>query len=202
MGKRMFPMLTVFASIVISLLPPHTLHHVSAQSTPTAQSNYFDDFSSYTPGAPPTGWLLRGADQVTPTVQEIGGTGSSYRLVDFPEVPWQYWDRWLLKDGLSLSSFYTVTVKLNFQNSVADRAGLTIAWNDTNSNRIDIQPNVYGDDIEFRVTYTGPIQSNVVVNNVSTIPINAFTNYWLRVVAKNYGPGQGQVLVFWSTDNT
>jgi hypothetical protein len=66
------------------------------QPTPQPSSKeaiYFDDFSSYTPGFPPTGWLLRGADQVTPTVQEIGGIGPSYRLVDFPEVPWQYWDR-------------------------------------------------------------------------------------------------------------
>src|SRR5207244_165230 len=98
---------------------------------------------------PPSGWLLRGANEITPTIQEIGGTGPAYRLVSFPEVAWQYWDRWLLKDGLTLSASYTVTVKMNFRNSVADRAGLTIAWNDANWNRIDIQPNVYGQDIEF-----------------------------------------------------
>src|SRR5262249_2755514 len=144
MSKWTFTMFMVIVSIAVSLLSPDQVFIRAAQPTLAATANYFDDFSGYTPGAPPTGWLLRGADQVTPTVKEVGGSDPSYRLVDFPEVPWQYWDRWLLKDGLMLSSFYTVTVKLNFQNSVADRAGLTIAWNDTNSNRIDIQPNVYG----------------------------------------------------------
>src|SRR5437899_12186536 len=123
MGKRLFPMLIVTVSIAMSLLSPNGVHPTSAQPALATETSYFDEFSGYTPGLPPAGWLLRGADQVTPTVKEIGGTGSPYRLVDFPEVPWQYWDRWLLKDGLTLSSFYTVTVKLNFQNSVADRAG-------------------------------------------------------------------------------
>ena len=87
---------------------------------------------------------------------------------------------------------------------VADRAGLTIAWNDANGDRIDIQPNVYGDDIEFRVTYTGPIHSKVVVTGPASqgggLPINANTDYWLRVSATSTGPGNGQVIVYWSTD--
>jgi uncharacterized repeat protein (TIGR01451 family) len=168
----------------------------------SAGTTYFDDFSSYTPGLPPTGWLIRGsATTITPTIEEIGGTGPAYRLVSFPEVPWEYWDKSLLKNNLILSSFYTVTVKLNFQNSVADRAGLTIAWDDTNFNRIDIQPNVYWDNIEFRVSYDGPITSSVVLTDVDYIPIDAFTDYWLRAVATDYGPGQGKVIVYWSTDN-
>jgi hypothetical protein len=127
-------------------------------------------------------------------------------LLNFPEVPWQYWDRWALKDGLVVAAPYVVTVKLNFQNSVADRAGLTIAWKDAKWNRIDIQPNVYGGDIEFRVTYTGSIHSNVVVTGPASqgggLPIQANTDYWLRVSATSTGPGNGQVIVYWSTDGS
>jgi hypothetical protein len=171
------------------------------QSQQSAQA-YFDDFGTYTPGSPPAGWLLRGTDGITPTIEEVGGSGPGYRWVSFPEVPWQYWDKWLLKPDLVLSSHYIVTVKMNFQNSVADRAGLTIAWDDASWNRIDIQPNVYWDDIEFRVAYTGPLPSNVNVANTDYIPIHAFTDYWLRVEAFDHGPGQGQVNVYWSTDGT
>jgi regulation of enolase protein 1 (concanavalin A-like superfamily) len=121
-------------------------------------------------------------------------------VVSFPEVAWEYWDKWLLKDGLVFSGSYTVTVKLNSQNDVADRAGLTIAWDDTNWDRIDIQANVYSDDIEFRPTYRGPIQSSPTVARVGRISIDAGYNYWLRVVAVDNGPGQGQVRVYWSTD--
>jgi hypothetical protein len=170
-------------------------------TTASGRTTYFDDFSSYTPGLPPTGWLQRSTPTITPTVREVGGTGPAYRIVDFPEVPWQYWDKWLLKDGLVLSSSYTVTVKLNFQNSVADRAGLTIAWEDDTWNRIDIQPNVFWDDIEFRPTYAGPIVPNVVITYiVRYIPIDGYTDYWLRAVATDLGPGKGQVIVYWSTD--
>jgi len=203
MTKSVFIILIVAVTIAISLFSLNGTRSTSAQSTLPVEVNYFDDFSSYSIGSPPSGWLLRGANEVTPTIKEVGGSGPSYQLLDFPEIPWQYTDRWLLKEGLNLSSLYTVTLKLNFQNNVADRAGLTIAWNDTTSNRVDIQPNVYGNGIEFRVTYNGPVQSNVVINNINnSIPINAFTNYWLRVVVKNYGLGQGQIFVFWSTNNT
>jgi len=202
MGKRLFPILIVTVSIATSLLSPNGVRSISAQPALAAEATYFDDFSSYTPGSPPTGWLLRGADQVTPTVQEVGGSGPAYRLVDFPEVPWQYWGRSLLKNGLIPHAPYTVTVKLNFRQKVADRAGLTIAWNEANSNQIEIQPNVYGNDIEFRETYNGPIQSNPVVNSIGYIPISAFINYWLRVAVKDDSPGQGQLSVLWSTDGT
>jgi hypothetical protein len=47
---------------------------------------YFDDFSSYTPGQPPPGYLLRGASGAAPTVQEVGGTGPAYRRLSFPYV--------------------------------------------------------------------------------------------------------------------
>ena len=169
-------------------------------TTASGRATYFDDFSSYTPGLPPTGWLQRSTPTITPTVQEVGGTGPAYRLVNFPEVPSQYWDKWLLKDSLVLSSSYTVTVKLNFQTG-GDRAGLTIAWEDDTWNRVDIQPNIFWNDIEFRPTYVGPIVPNVVITYfVRYIPIDGYTDYWLRAVANDFGPGKGQVIVYWSTD--
>lgn len=190
---------TLIITVVIAI---SGIYHVSAQPIPSKEATYYDDFSSYTPGSPPSGWLLRGADEVMPAVKDVGGSGPSYRLVDFPEVPWPYRDRWLLKDGLIPHAPYTATIKLNFQNDVADRGGLTIAWNDTNASCIDIQPNVYHDTIDFRVTYNGPIQSNVMVSNVGDIPISPFTNYWLMVVVTDDTPGHGQLLVLWSTNGT
>ncbi len=91
---------------------------------------------------------------------------------------------------------------MNFQNSIADRAGITIAWNDSNWNHIDIQPNVYGDEIEFRLSYTGPIVYQLIINKLANITINGYTNYWLMVSAQDNGPGLGIVDVYWSTDNT
>ena len=177
----------------------------AGQSGCTTPPTYFDDFSSYTPGQPPTGYLLRGASGVVPTVQEVGGTGPAYRLLSFPYVGGQYWDSWALKDGLTLQAPYVVTVKLNFQTS-GDRGGLTIAWNDTNWDRIDIQPNIYWQDVEFRITYTGPNPSSPVVTGAALtpggLPMQVGTDYWLQVAATSNGPGQGQVIVSWSTDGT
>lgn len=161
---------------------------------------FTDDFSSYKTGTPPDGWLLRGEQSVTPVIVEFGGKGPDFRAVSFPEVSWQYWDKWLLKAGLVCSGTYEVTVKLIFQNEVADRAGITIAWDDKNWDRIDIQANVYHDDIEFRPTYSGPIRSNVKVDNIGQISIEAGRSYWLRVLANDQGPGKGKVTIFWSTD--
>jgi len=170
-------------------------------TTISSELDYFDDFSSYPVGFPPSGWIERGTTGISPTVIEVGGTGPDYRLVNFPEVSWEYWDKWLLYPSLTLSSSYVVQVKKRFNNSIADRAGLTIAWNDSNWNRIDIQPNVYGDDIEFRVSYTGPNPSKIVINTLASIIIDSYVNYWLKVVAYYPEPGLGQVDVYWSSDN-
>ena len=127
--------------------------------TSTNSVRYFDDFRSYTPDQPPASYLLRGASGAAPMIEEVGGTGSAFRLLGFPQISNQYWDSWALKDGLTLHAPYVVTVKLNFQTS-GDRGGLTIAWNDTNWDRIDIQQNIFWQNIEFRITYTGPIPSS------------------------------------------
>ncbi len=176
-----------------------------ATATPVLQSSstscqFIDDFSSYRTGIPPDGWLLRGEQSITPVIVEFGGKGPDFRAVSFPEVSWQYWDKWLLKADLICSRTYEVTVKLIFKNEVADRAGITIAWNETNWDRIDVQANVYHNDIEFRPTYSGPTKSDMKVNNIGKIPIEAGRSYWIRVLANDHGSGKGKVTVFWSTD--
>jgi serine/threonine protein kinase len=174
-----------------------------ATCTTPSGASYFDDFSNDTPGQPPNGYLLRGASGVNATVQEVGGSGPAYRLLNFPAVSNQYWDRWVLESGLMLCSAYTITVKINFQTS-GDRGGLTIAWNDANWDRIDIQPNIFYQNIEFRITYTGSVPASPSVTgpalNRYSLPMNVGSDYWLRVVASSAGPGQGQVVVYWSSD--
>jgi len=157
-----------------------------------------DDFNSYPSNLPPQGWIMRGEQSVNPLIIETSDRAN--KAVLFQEVQWEYWDKWLLRENLVLLGSYSVTTKLVFNNDVADRAGITIAWNEENWNRIDIQPNVYTDQIEFRQTYVGNISSNTVVNQVGSIQINSDETYWIRVDAKNLGPGQGEVTVLWSTD--
>ncbi len=169
--------------------------------TSTNVISYFDDFSTYTPGQPPIGYLLRGESGTHPTIEDINGIGP---VLDFPAVYNEYWDRWVLKEGVNLSHSYAVTVKLNFQTS-GDRGGLTIAWNDANMDRIDIQPNIYWQNIEFRITYTGPIPASPVVtgpglNRFSLPWLKVGSNYWLRVVARSGGPAKGNVTVYMSSD--
>lgn len=163
---------------------------------------YLNDFSRYRTGYPPEGWIQRGTNEITPTVIEFDGTGPDHNMVHFPEVHWQYWDKWLLYPEIDLiEPDYIVKVMMRFNNSIADRAGMTIAWNDQNWDRIEIQPNVYHDDIEFRVAYSGPNPSNIVINTLSSITIDAGVNYWLKAIAHYPGPGLGQVDVYWSTNN-
>ena len=75
--------LLVLPSLAASQLPP-------PPPPPALQPIYFDDFSSYTPGQPPTSYLIRGASGAAPTVQEVGGTGPAYRRLRFPYVAGQY----------------------------------------------------------------------------------------------------------------
>jgi len=74
------------------------------------------------------------------------------------------------------------------------------AWNAVNSDHIDVQPNLYWEHIEVHVKYSGPNPANVVVASTLRLSIKAFTDYWLKIAAKDYGPGRGQLQVFWSTD--
>jgi hypothetical protein len=181
-------------------LAPKPAHSQTMTAQAASGGNYYDDFSGYAIGAPPTGWFLRGSADVIPIIEEVGGSGPDFRVVSFPEVPWQYWDRWLIRDDLVLSGAYTITVKLSFLNEVADRAGLSFAWNAVNSDHIDVQPNLYWEHIEVHVKYSGPNPANVVVASTLRLSIKAFTDYWLKIAAKDYGPGRGQLQVFWSTD--
>lgn len=166
---------------------------------------YVDDFSSYPVGQAPASYLLRGASGAAPTIQDVGGTGPAFRVLRFPAISNQLWDSWALESRVRLCSAYTVTVKLNFRTS-GDRGGLTIAWNDATWDRIDIQPNIYFRNIEFRITYTGSIPAHPHVTGSAldrySLPMNVGTDYWLRAVASSSGPGNGQVIVYWSTDGT
>lgn len=170
----------------------------------TNGSTFFDDFSHDTPGQPPTGYNLRGASGVSPVVVEVGGAGAASRVINFPAVSGQYWDRWVLGNQLFLCPPYFITVNLDFQSRVADRRGITIGWNDKNWDRIDIQPNVYWGDIEFRVTYAGPVHSSVTTTGIAMqqggLSIQAGTAYWMRVEVTGSRLGSETVTVSWSAD--
>jgi hypothetical protein len=89
---------------------------------------------------------------------------------------------------------------MNSQNDIAHRAGITIVWEDLNGDHIDIQPNAYTDEIEFRVTYTGSNPTAPQINRFADIAINANTGYWLKVVVGDLG--SNLVNVFWSEDDS
>jgi hypothetical protein len=163
-------------------------------------SAYYDDFSSYPIGASPSGWLVQGGADIVPTVEERGGRGKDFRVVCFLEVPWQYKNKWLIRDNLMLAQAYVITARLNFQTKIADRAGVTFAWNPVNSDHVDVQANIYWQRIEVEVAYSGSAPSGVVVASTRHLDIKAFSNYWLKIVAKDFGPGRGQVQVYWSED--
>ena len=168
-----------------------TIHVASAPLPPSpGVLSVFDDFSTYSAGAFPSNWTLFGSAQFTPSVQARGGSGSAYHVLEFPEVGWEYWDSFAIRNGVVMTDVYTVQVKLRFLNEIADRAGLTIAWDRNALTRIDIQPNVFNDEIEFRSSYGGS-----VTRLLPDVPIASNVDYWLRADIE-----PGKVSVFWSTD--
>lgn len=167
----------------------------SEQPTPTPVA-LLEDFSQSALGSFPAGWSAMGSGQFTPSIVESGGSGTQYHVLDFPEVGWEYWDKWAIRNGVVASNVYTAQVKLRFLNSVADRAGLTVAMNRDTLARIDIQPNVYTNQIEFRSSFGG------TVSTLATIAVDAGTDYWLRAVGENQGPNAGKISVYWSTNGT
>ena len=150
---------------------------------------FSDDFSSYSVGQMPPGWLRRGTTGLTPTIQDVDGSGPAFQVMQFPEVSWQYWNCWMIKDHLSLGSEYTVTSEVDFQNSVADKADITVGWKDTTGDGIHIEPDIYGGDIEFHasanngqplsgVTVTGSAtQSGGLTISANTIYVKALDAY-------------------------
>ena len=192
---------SMIATVLIFVLLFGSTEQVYSKAHTPEDIYYFENFNGFPRRRLPGGWLHRSTGEVKPTIEEYGGYGPDYRLVSFPEVGWEYWDCWALRDGITASGSYIAQIKLNFQNSIADRAGLTIAWDDTVWDRIDIQPNVSRNDIEFRVTYTGSVPYNLVIETLADITVNAHTDYWLKIFANDYGPGYGVVDVFWSTDS-
>jgi len=170
-------------------------------SVDRTSANLSDDFGSYGAGSVPSAWMLRGTNGMSPEIDDVGG-GNGH-VLQFPGVSGQYWDRWAIKNGFATDSTFTETVELHFTNSVADRAGLTLAWDDATWHRIDIQPNVYWDNIEFRTTGFG---SNLTVTgsavNRGGLTINAGANYWLRVKTSTPNDDDGKIVVSWSTDGS
>ena len=165
--------------------------------TPQVPIQIVEDFSQTAVGTVPAGWSVMGSGQFIPTVQESGGSGPAYHVLDFPEVGWQYWDKWAIRNGTITADVYTVQVKLRFLNDVADRAGLTLAMDRDTLQRIDIHPNVYTNQIEFRSSFGGTVN-----NLVAGIAIDSGANYWLRAIAENLGPNAGKVSVYWSANGT
>lgn len=166
---------------------------INAVRPANSAATLFDDFSSYAVGTFPAGWSLLGSTQMVPTIAESGGVGGSYQVFNFPGVGGQYWDAIAARDGLHLSGSYTVQVKLRFLDGVADRGGLTIALKRDTLERIDIQPNVYWDDIEFRSSYGGDVNTLM-----PSLAIQSNVDYWLRVVVQE----TGSISVYWSTDGS
>jgi hypothetical protein len=178
--------------------PPAT---AAASASPATTGPIFqDDFEAYPTGSPPAGYHIRGANPAvtTPTIVDTGTAWG--KAVEFPYVGWQYWDQFLIKDGLELSGPFTVTVKMRFLTSVADRAGLAIGWRDATGDHIGIEPNVYGDGIEFRVS--DGLGASYAVTGGGGLQINANTDYWLRVATDRLPNGDDSIVVYWSTNGS
>jgi hypothetical protein len=194
------PTVTVEPSPTVTHPPPPspTPSPVVTCNTPSG-SNFSDNYSGYPTGQFPNGYVHRGESGVSPTIQQANGQ----HIFNFPYVSNQLWDAWGLWPNLTLCNSYTVTTKLNFQTS-GDRGGITIGWQDSNWNRIDIQINIYWQDIEFRITYAGSIKANPVVTGPGlkngSLPVTPTNDYWLRVVGSSSEPSKGQILVYLSSD--
>jgi hypothetical protein len=173
-----------------------------ATPTPTAApTTTVYAFSGDTAGQAPSGWLLRGTTGMSPSIADVGG--SDGLALSFPEVPWQYWDKWALKSGLTVSGPFTVTAKMQWQTAVADRAGITIGWKDATWDRIDIQPNIYARDIEFRSTgITGAVTASGSALTGGGLNIAVNTPYWMRVKGQILANGDGELTVYWSTNGS
>ena len=168
-----------------------------------ASSTTSDDFSSYSAGSVPSSWLLRGTNGMSPAISEIGGSGPSHRVLSFPAVSNQLWDRWAINSHALTGVTYTTTVELDFASNTSDRAGLTVGWDDASLNRIDVQANAYWDDIEF---HSHGLGSNYTVTGSGAkhggLKIQPNTKYWLRAHASKLANGNGQIVVSWSTDGS
>jgi hypothetical protein len=188
-------------AVATCLLATLLLQGALATVAASEATSLTDDLESYPSGAPPTGWLLRGAEQVFPVISDVGGTYG--KVLAFPSASGSL-DRWVLKGGQTFSGPFTMTVKMRFLQAVADRAGVTIGWKDDAWSRIDIQPNVYWDNIEFRNNSGGGGDYTVTGSAVSRggLRIAPNTDYWLRVAVTTLPSGDGSIAVSWSTDGS
>jgi hypothetical protein len=192
MKHRGFSFLYVVSTLLL-LLSQFTSDVQSANTT------YFDDFSSYPLGAFPSGWTQYGISSIAPAIINYGGSGSAFQRLEFPAYIAQSTNKAIIKDGLS-GTFLTATVKLNFQTS-SDGAGLIVAWKDS-GNYIAVLPNPFWDEIVVWEFVDGQIRSTTNHGGRYSVPINPNRDYWLRVVTSQNGASVNQLDVYWSTDGT
>lgn len=182
---RLFALTAILLSLLASFLTP---------AVSEGSLTFTDDFSSYPVGQPPAGWDQFGTSAITPVIEQVGGTGSAHNLLSFPSLGAGNTDKWLIYRGFSCTRA-TATVKINFQEN-ADSAGLMLAWVDPN-NFIRVQPNVYWGYIGFDEWVNGVWRTRIGSAN---LPINPYTDYWLRVTTYVDGTGSHNATVYWSTD--
>lgn len=162
-------------------------------------SNIFEeDFDSYSLGTTPSGWITRGLNEIKPITVTTAKDGDN--AIFFPGKQNTYSDKWLLKNDFALSAPFTLITKLNFQDSVADRAGITFAWDDDTWDRIDIQANVYHNNIEVRSIEDGTISSDIIITKLKDIKINKSVPYWLKILVKEEGENNWVIYIYWSSD--
>jgi nucleoside phosphorylase len=151
-----------------------------------------EDFSNYTPGQMPSGWIQDGGRGITPTIVEIGGAGPNYRQLGFAARWNEATDEILILNNLRLETPFAITVKLNFQ-TMYDRAGLVLDWHNL-GHYTRVQLDVNNDTLEF--WELGPGVDNR--DRIGDVIIAPQADYWLCTIANR--TGQQQLEVFWSTD--
>src|ERR1035437_9476577 len=186
--------LTIFALTLQS-----TVLALAVGSAPVLADSpcYTDNFSTYPVGQPPTGWTQYGSTNIVPTVQDYGGVGPSFQVLNFPLQFAGQTTKWLMKNNLT-SGPATVTTKLNFQSN-NDEAGLSIAFQDT-SNEIRVTANPFFADLTLISVVNGVWQQSTDVGR-GNLPVSLGQDYWLRLQTTDSGaPGGKTIVASWSTD--
>lgn len=162
--------------------------------------NFNEDFSGYPISETPDDWVELGSAESLPTVEEVGGSGTDYQAIIFPSPGEEPGDNWLLKSDFSLSESYQVTTKLTFDLADSGKAGITIAWDESTSDHIDILADFEKNTIEATEYLSGEEPSSLSIDTLDTINIEAGTPYWLRIEAVEDVNYLSEMDVYWSTD--
>ncbi len=189
----------VYLRIAVGLLLALASLLVAPQGLPASAQQqdpftYAADFSTY-PAGQPAGWDQFGTPLISPYIGKIAG----FNGLVFPRLPSGMTDKYLISSQFTCTQF-TATVKYQFWDTIADGAGLVIAWGDGN-NHISILPNIYWRFLEFNEFVNGAWRTRIQTPQGS-LPISYGTPYWLRVSATVDASGSKIVTVYWSTDGT